>query len=355
MSPGERPEGSRRGWDYARGIGSAGSAVSSSVQKSGPGGKQRLRRTLLLALAAAGAVWLSASFMQAPAGARGGHAAPAPQEARQAGALDPAATQSTAPAANAADPQLVTTSSTETPAPAGAEPSQPPVLQPAPACAYGDQPALLAHPDQWQYTLLDTTYRLDPEYVPPELVSLSTVLAPVAPGQYVASEGHQLRPEAARALVGLFREAEEAGVQLAVQSAYRSYEYQRSTFEHWVAVDGYEVALLTSARAGHSEHQLGTAVDLRSRHGPPAWDLEDWAATPEGAWVAANAHRHGFVMSYPRDEEARSCYSYEPWHFRYVGPELAATLHATDEPPRLHLWRNAQQMLTPEPNAEETP
>lgn len=230
-----------------------------------------------------------------------------------------------------------------------------PPLAPLPTCEYGSQPAPLAGLDQWPYTLLDTTYHLPAEYAPLDLMSLPAVLADAAPGAYLAAEGHQLRAVAADALAALFTAAEAAGVQLAVQSAYRSYAYQASTFDYWVQQDGREAALRTSARAGHSEHQLGTAVDLRSRHGPAAWDLTDWAATPEGAWVAANAHRFGFVMSYPQGEEARSCYAYEPWHYRYVGQELAEEIHATGEPPRVYLWQHVQMHQAAGAAAKETP
>ncbi len=338
-------EGRPGGWDHARSSSGARPDSQRSGRQLGPevGRRFRLRRTLLLTLAAALTVWLTASFMLSP---------PPATEADASGSGGAAATD---PPSGASDPLLLATSGGEDPDATYAQPEAAPPLAPVPACEYGSQPALLGGLDEWRYTLLDTTYKLGPEYAPPELVDLSQVLAPVAPGQYVASGAHQLRPEAARALVGLFREAEAAGVRLAVQSAYRSYEYQSSTFDYWTEVDGYEAALLTSARAGHSEHQLGTSVDLRSRHGPPAWDLEDWAATPEGAWVEANAHRHGFVMSYPRGEEERSCYSYEPWHYRYVGPELATTIQATNGAPRLFLWRHAQTTMAPVPDTEETP
>jgi len=109
--------------------------------------------------------------------------------------------------------------------------------------------------------------------------------------------------------------------------------------------DGYEAALASSARPGHSEHQLGTAIDLRSYSGPPAWELEDWAATPEGAWVAANAHIYGFVMSYPKGMSDVTCYVYEPWHYRYVGRETAAAIHRSGLTPREYLWLALQAEL----------
>lgn len=201
-----------------------------------------------------------------------------------------------------------------------------------PACDYQELPAVALRGD-WALALLDTTFALKSDYEPTDLVELSTYL-----GEGYAAPGQKLRAEAAAALKELLAAAEEAGVQLAVQSAYRSYAYQESTFAYWVEVDGLEKALKTSARAGHSEHQLGTVVDLRSRFGPPAWELADWALTQEGAWVAEVAHAYGFVMSYPQGRELESCYDYEPWHYRFVGVELASTVFAAGVTLREQLW-----------------
>ena len=66
--------------------------------------------------------------------------------------------------------------------------------------------------------------------------------------------------------------ARSAGARLAVQSAYRSYSNQKATFDYWVRVDGYATAIKESARAGHSEHQLGTTLDFRSYGGSAPWN-----------------------------------------------------------------------------------
>lgn len=107
-----------------------------------------------------------------------------------------------------------------------------------------------------------------------------------------------------------------------------------------MSVGGYEYALRTSARPGHSEHQLGTTVDVTSAGGAPPWNYSDWAATPAGAWMAANAWRYGFVMSYPRGSFATVCYDYEPWHYRYVGRDVAARMVAGGLTLREWLWLN---------------
>ena len=88
---------------------------------------------------------------------------------------------------------------------------------------------------------------------------------------------------------------------------------------------GEEEAARVSAKPGHSEHQLGTTIDFTTPR--VDYDLvESFGATPEGQWLAQNAGRFGFVMSYPQDKEQVTGYAYEPWHFRYVGVDVAAAV-----------------------------
>ncbi len=210
-----------------------------------------------------------------------------------------------------------------------------------PACAVDDRPALMTAYDDHALTVLDTVFALPRDYVPPDLVPVSRAFPPT----YDGGGQLQVREVIVEDLAALLRDAEAAGVRLAVQSAYRSYDYQATTFQYWVDRDGYAAALASSARPGHSEHQLGTALDLRSFSGPPAWELDDWALTPEGAWVAANAHLYGFVMSYPQGEADATCYVYEPWHYRYVGRDTAAAIQRSGLTPREYLWLAMQAEL----------
>lgn len=168
--------------------------------------------------------------------------------------------------------------------------------------------------------MLDPTHALPPDYVPPDLVG-------AVDGRPAAS-GERIQSIAYADLAALRDAAAAAGRPLAIVSAYRSYAEQQETFDHWVSVGGYEQALRTSARAGHSEHQLGAAVDLGDGSRPP-WEYSDWGATSAGAWLAANATAFGFVMSYPQGKTDVTCYEYEPWHFRWVGRELAARVAAS--------------------------
>jgi D-alanyl-D-alanine carboxypeptidase len=91
------------------------------------------------------------------------------------------------------------------------------------------------------------------------------------------------------------------------------------------------------ARPGHSEHQLGTTVDVTSE-GESDVD-QAWGATATGQWVATNAHQFGFLITLPLDASERTCYDYEPWHLRYVGRDLAAQVIASGLSLREYLWQ----------------
>jgi zinc D-Ala-D-Ala carboxypeptidase len=186
--------------------------------------------------------------------------------------------------------------------------------------AYGD----------WPISLLDTIYHLPSSYAPGDLVDSASA---------GVNGGYLLRRLLAEDLHHMAADARVAGAPIALVSGYRSHAQQQATFDYWVGVGGYEQALRTSARAGHSEHQLGTAVDVTSEGGAAPWEYADWATTPAGSWMAANAWRYGFVMSYPRGAFDLTCYDYEPWHYRYVGRALAAEIHASGLVPRQVLWK----------------
>lgn len=203
--------------------------------------------------------------------------------------------------------------------------------QPVPPCTFGDIETPRQALADWPYTLLDTSFKLSQRYAPDDLEPLSPL--------GVGSETMFVRRVVLTDLQALLAAADSASVALEVQSAYRSYDYQVSTFDYWVAQDGMAAALATSARPGHSEHQLGTALDFRSADGPAAWDVADWRETPEGAWLAQNAPRFGFLMSYPEGQKARTCYAYEPWHYRYVGREVAARVQKSGLTLREWLWQ----------------
>lgn len=212
----------------------------------------------------------------------------------------------------------------------GPVPPQLPQVGALPACGYHDVLTSRHLAVDWATTLLDTTYMLPSGYAPTDLVSTS------AAG---LNGGHSVRSLVRVDLAALVAAARSAGHPLSVVSAYRSHATQVTTFQHWVNVAGYEGALRRSARPGHSEHQLGTTLDLTHAGGSAPWNYADWATHPTGAWMRDNAWRYGFVMSYPAGSFDATCYDCEPWHYRYVGRATAREMHLSGLTPREWLWR----------------
>ncbi|MFW7414509.1 M15 family metallopeptidase [Demequina sp. SO4-18] len=164
------------------------------------------------------------------------------------------------------------------------------------------------------WVVVNKSRPLEPEtWVPPELDSAG---------------GAAMVPEASRALADMRAAAAEAGHPLAVGTGYRAYGFQQSIFADYAARWGSERADRFSARAGHSEHQTGWAVDV---YGSVACRLKEcFADEPAGQWVAQNGHEYGFVVRYPPGTEDITGYKHEPWHLRYVGVELATEMRERD-------------------------
>lgn len=142
-----------------------------------------------------------------------------------------------------------------------------------------------------------------------------------APAPLEDIEGQQLREDAAGAASEMLAQMRAEGIEVSITSAYRSFDEQVTTYQHWVDVNGQETADTISARPGHSEHQTGLVMDLADGSG---CDLQECFADTEAAqWAAEHAHEHGFVLRYPQGGEDVTGYAYEPWHYRYVGPQRA--------------------------------
>lgn len=171
-------------------------------------------------------------------------------------------------------------------------------------------------------TVLDRSYALPAGYVPDDLVAAS------AAGITGASGAELVQAALIDDLADMATAWEAVGLTITIESGYRTYAAQAATFDSWVAQLGYADAVGRAARPGHSEHQLGTALDLTS----PGWSgrFGDWAIeSAEGSWIAAHGWEFGFVMSYPAGSQDATCFSYEPWHYRWIGREAAAAHRAS--------------------------
>lgn len=156
--------------------------------------------------------------------------------------------------------------------------------------------------------LCNKIYKLPDDYVPEDLV-------------YIPGTGYRLRKEAADKFVQMQEAARSAGIYFYVYSAYRSYDTQKSLFETYSQRDGVEAADTYSARPGHSEHQAGLAVDLMSA-AESVFENSD-----EYLWLINNAHNYGFILRYPEEYTDITGYTFECWHWRYVGLEAAGRMH----------------------------
>ena len=161
--------------------------------------------------------------------------------------------------------------------------------------------------------LVDKNHPLPADYVPEDLVNLDTLSGELS----LSRPGHRLRHEATEALREMSAAAARDGITLTVSSPYRSYEYQVVVYSRWVEQLGQEAADRVSARPGTSEHQLGTAVDF-------GCICDEFAEHPAGRWMQDHAYRFGYSLSYPHGYEHVTGYSYEPWHYRYIGRAATA-------------------------------
>ena len=152
----------------------------------------------------------------------------------------------------------------------------------------------------------------------------------VKPDVPLAKSSVTMRQEAAEAMKIMFDAAKEDGISLMIGSGYRSYDYQKTLYNNYVARDGEEEANRYSAKPGQSEHQTGLALDVSC----PAVSLnlsQAFSETAEGRWLARHAPLYGFIIRYPKGKEHLTKIPAEPWHIRYVTRSLALCLTLTGQ------------------------
>lgn len=153
------------------------------------------------------------------------------------------------------------------------------------------------------------------KYAPDDLESISLQFA---------YDGQTIRKEVNDAYIDMANQAKKDGIQLIVSSSYRSFEKQESTYKDFYYAKGETYADAYAARAGHSEHQTGLALDIFSPDGTTTSNFEN---TEAYNWLITNAHKFGFILRYPKDKTYLTGYEYESWHFRYLGKDLATKVY----------------------------
>ena len=167
------------------------------------------------------------------------------------------------------------------------------------------------------YLLVNKFNYLDSSYIPNNLELLDNSYA---------KSGIYLVKEAKDNIERLISDAKEDGMNIRVISAYRSYTYQENLYNNYVKNDGVENADTYSARPGYSEHQTGLVVDVTKAYD----NFNNFENTDEYNWMLENASNYGFILRYPKDKENITTYSFEAWHYRYVGVELAKKIKASN-------------------------
>ncbi|MES2856010.1 MAG: M15 family metallopeptidase [Bdellovibrionota bacterium] len=216
----------------------------------------------------------------------------------------------------------------------------------SPSCKIGTGQVAIPSGDQMGFNLLTPVSKrelLAGTFAPSNLVDI--------PWEYISPEQlakikpvnqpEMMRSDALRSLEIMLDEARRSGVEILVHSAYRSFgtqclvfnnklKIERSSLPHLHESDAIGSVNKRSAFPGQSEHQLGAVVDLVTNIPGLGYKLE-WQldTTPAYAWLKANAHQYGYVLSYPRgaqtmsDPHPQTGYIYEPWHWRYIGEQDA--------------------------------
>ena len=121
-------------------------------------------------------------------------------------------------------------------------------------------------------------------------------------------------------LVKMITDASKDNIKLFVVSGYRTWNKQKSLFNNSKDKNGTNHALLYSAKPGHSEHQLGLAIDLNSTE-------KSFEKTKQYEWLKQNAYKYGFIERYPKGKEFITGFAYEPWHYRYLGVDISTKIY----------------------------
>lgn len=180
---------------------------------------------------------------------------------------------------------------------------------------YSDVESAFVDIDNRYLILVNKFYQLPEDFKPDEKEAISSMYA-YANRVIDASIYDEFK--------SMWHAADQEDLTLIVQSAFRSFEAQKNIHNSFLASHGREATERFSARAGHSEHQLGFALDITT----PGYGLtQAFEETDEFKWLKENAHKFGFILRYPKDAEHITGYLYEPWHYRYVGEEVAAYIY----------------------------
>ena len=162
--------------------------------------------------------------------------------------------------------------------------------------------------------LVNKNYKLDKAYVPEDLENISLEFA---------CKDKKLRHDAKLAFEKMAKDAKKEGNNIIAVSAFRNYEYQEKLYNNYTKKYGKYYSALASAKAGHSEHQTGLSVDVADI----SLDYDNFENTKEFKWMINNSYKYGFILRYPKASFHITGFKYEPWHYRYVGENVAKFIY----------------------------
>ena len=162
--------------------------------------------------------------------------------------------------------------------------------------------------------LVNKYHKLTKEYAPDDIVDVSIQFA-YGDNEIISEVYEKFR--------SMYNAAKEEDLYLIITSSYRDYDFQEQLWNSYKNQKGEEWADSVAARAGFSEHQTGLTLDIVTYNA----GMSDFENTDEFKWLQKNAHKYGFILRYPKDKEDITGYSYESWHYRYVGVEVAEEIH----------------------------
>lgn len=165
--------------------------------------------------------------------------------------------------------------------------------------------------------LVNKYHYLSENFVPENITDISVMYA---------YDDNQATEEAYEAYKSMWYAAKNEGLLLITNSTYRDYESQDIVYTSYKYSQGQEWADGVAARPGYSEHQTGLAFDILTN----GYNMDDFETSDEFKWLNKNAHKYGFILRYPKGKEHITGYSYESWHYRYVGVKVATEVHEKD-------------------------
>ncbi len=164
------------------------------------------------------------------------------------------------------------------------------------------------------YILVNKYLYLNNDYVPNNLVNLDNKYS---------KNGIKLVKSAKDMFEKMYNDAIKDGYKIRIMSSYRSYDYQTYLYNKYKKEDGIKEADMCSARPGYSEHQTGLCIDIDD--GKTSY--EQFNQSPSYIWMINNSYKYGYIERYPKGKENITGYKYEPWHYRYVGIDIAKFIH----------------------------